>query len=648
MAETDPLLTAVNLRKLYLERVVLDDVNFTIHEGERIALLGANGAGKSTLLSILTGRLQPDGGEVRMRRGLHVAVLDQGGGLHDDMTVGETVDSAFAEVRELEQALDEIHHLLERGEGDTTALLEKQSLLQHRLDERDPHTIATRTERVMSALGVPPRHRKIGELSGGERRRTALARTLLEDADLLLLDEPTNHLDAETLDWLEDFLDHLRGTVVFVTHDRYFLDNVATKMVELWRGRVKVYAGNYTDYLEAKAIEAAHAERAESTRQNLMRREIDWLRRQPKARTTKSKARIDSANKLINDKPPEPDALVKLMIPPGPRLGNTVIEAEHVSFARNGRELIRDFTINIGAGERVGIVGRNGLGKTTLLRLLLKELKPDAGRVEHGTSVRVVYTDQERTALDPDRTVLQEASDGLEHIVIGDQRIGFRAWLRAFLFTEETAAMPVRLLSGGERNRVLLAKMLRHGGNVVVMDEPTNDLDLQTLRVLEEALAAFTGCALVVSHDRYFLNRIATRIIAFRGDGSIAIVEGNYDSYAAWARTKDSQVAAAESSEARTTTPEKNRQVKTEPTAPPVAGQKKKLSFNEQREFATIEQRIAEAEERAADLQRRVEDPATYTKATSDEIKSLHAEAEAARAEADRLVERWMELSERA
>ncbi|MCC6546599.1 ATP-binding cassette domain-containing protein [Candidatus Sumerlaeota bacterium] len=644
MAENDPVLTAVNLRKLYLERVILDDVSFTIHEGERIALLGANGAGKSTLLSILTGKVPADAGEIRMRRGLHVAVLDQGGGLRDDMTVGETVDSAFAEVRELEGALSEIHDELERGEGDTASLLEKQAILQHRLDERDPHTITTRTERVMAALGVPARGRRIGELSGGERRRTALARTLLEDADLLLLDEPTNHLDAETLDWLEDFLARLRATVVFVTHDRYFLDNVATKMVELWRGRVKVYAGNYTDYLQTKAVEAAHADRAESTRQNLMRREIEWLRRQPKARTTKSKSRIDSATRLINDKPPEPDALVRLLIPPGPRLGNTVIETHSISFARGGHELVKNFTINIGAGERIGIVGRNGLGKTTLLRLLLKELKPDTGRVEHGVSVRVVYTDQERTALDPNKTVLDEASDGLEYITVGDQRIGFRAWLRAFLFTEETAAMPVGLLSGGERNRVLLAKMLRTGGNVVVMDEPTNDLDLQTLRVLEEALAAFTGCALIVSHDRYFLNRIATRIIAFRGNGEVAIVEGNYDNYHSWARLQETNDAFVP--------PPSEAVVK--PAAPPdnsprnTKAPRKKLSFNEQREYATIEQRIAEAEERVAELQRRVEDPATYTRATGDEIKSLHAEVEAARAEADKLVERWMELGERA
>lgn len=634
----DPVLTALGLRKAFLERPVLEDVSFTINEGERIALLGANGAGKSTLLSILTGKLAPDAGEIHLRRGLTVSVLDQGGDLRDDWTVGKTIEAAFAEVRELEAALDAIHHDLERGTGELDVLLERQAAAQHRLDQRHPHSIGTRTDRVMAALGVPAKDRLIGQLSGGERRRTALCRTLLEDADLLLLDEPTNHLDAETLDWLEDHLAQMRGTVLFVTHDRYFLDHVATQMFELWRGRMKAYAGNYSAYMEAKAEEFARAERAEATRQNLLRREMDWLRRQPKARTTKSKSRIDRANELLDQKPPEADPLVRLMIPSGPRLGGKILEAEKVSHSLGGRELIRNFSMTLVAGDRVGIVGRNGLGKTTLLRLLLREVEPQSGTVVHGPSVRVVYADQQRTDLDPEKSVLEEVSGGLEYVTVGESRIGFRAWLRAFLFDESTAAMPIRLLSGGERSRVLLAKMLRTGGNVVVMDEPTNDLDLPTLRILEEALAAFTGCALVVSHDRYFLNRVATRILAFRGDGRVAAIEGNYDNYLAWARAEDAREGAAAA-------PEPARQ---QGAAEGAAPRRKKLSFNEQREFATIEERIAQAEVRVAELNRRIEDPATYVKATAEEIRRLHAEAEAARAEADRLVERWMELGERA
>jgi len=638
MADSSPVLSALNLHKMYLERVILEEVSFSVHEGERIALLGANGAGKSTLLSILTGRMDPDGGEVRSRRNLRVASLNQSGDLRDDWTVGETIDSAFAEIRELEAALDEIHDKLDSGEGDLERLLEAQSLAQHRLDQRDPHSVGTRSERVMAALGVPARDRLIGELSGGERRRTALCRTLLEDADLLLLDEPTNHLDAETLDWLENFLAELRATVIFVTHDRYFLDNVATSMLELWRGRTKTYKGNYTDYMLAKAEEFAIGERHEAARQNLLRREIEWMRKQPRARTTKSKSRVDRANQLIADKPVEPDALVKLVIPSGPRLGGTIIEAEGLAYSIAGRELIRDFSLILKAGDRVGIVGRNGLGKTTLLRLLLKEIEPEAGSVVHGNSVRVVYADQQRTALDPEKSVLEEVAGGLEYVTVGESRIGFRAWLKAFLFTEETAAMPIRLLSGGECNRVLLAKMLRNGGNVVVMDEPTNDLDLQTLRILEESLAAFTGCAFIVSHDRYFLNRIATKIVAFRGNGEIVSIEGNYDNYLDWLRAEEARKASQ--------APVARLAVRASDSD--ASSRRKKLSFNEQRVFAGLEDKIAEAEARVAEFTRRLEDPATYVKASAAEIQQLNSDAAAAREEAERLVERWMELGERA
>jgi ATP-binding cassette subfamily F protein uup len=372
-----------------------------------------------------------------------------------------------------------------------------------------------------------------------------------------------------------------------------------------------------------------------------MRREIDWLRRQPRARTTKSRSRIERANQLIADKPPAPDALVNLVIPSGPRLGNKIIEATNLSHSIAGRTLIKDFTIAIGAGERIGIVGRNGLGKTTLLRILLRQLEPDAGTIVHGTSVRTVYADQERALLDLEKTVLEEVAGNLEYVAIGDQRIGFRSWLRSFLFTEETAAMPIRLLSGGERNRVLLAKMLRDGGNVIVMDEPTNDLDLPTLRILEEALVAFSGTALIVSHDRYFLNRVATSIIAFRGNGQVVTIQGNYDDYLTWLtkeRSRDAQMSPTTTRERDTTTSTKPQQ-----NAKP-----KKLSYKEQLEYDTIEQRIHEAEESAAEIHRILEDPSTYVTRTGDDINKLLTNEKEARAEAERLVERWMELGERA
>ncbi len=639
MSAVPTIISVHNLHKVYLERVILEDVTFSIHEGERVAFLGANGAGKSTLLGIIAGVVHAEDGDVRMRRDLRIAYLDQSGGLTDSWTVQQTINSAFDEMHRLERELDDIHRRLEEDPHGPEA--ERLTVLQgeigDELHRHDYHALHARMSEAMAALGVPPGDRIIGELSGGEQRRTALCRTLLQGADLLLLDEPTNHLDAETLDWLEDFLNAFRGTVLFVTHDRYFLDNVATKMVEISRGRALVYQGNYTDYLAAKQIEDELAARNESTRQNLLRRELEWLRRQPKARTTKAKARIDRAHDLIASKPIPADGSVQMLFPTGPRLGNTVVELEAVTHSIGGRCLIDKFTFILGAGDRVGIVGRNGLGKTTLLSIMMKTLEPDSGKVKHGQSVRFVYADQARKSLDPDKTVLQEVAGDLEFVAIGDQRISFRSWLARFLFDENTAAMPVRLLSGGERNRVQLAKMLREGGNIIVLDEPTNDLDLPTLRVVEESLANFTGCALIVSHDRYFLNRVANRVIGFRGDGRLVVVEGNYDNYRGHlaleeaAATAEAAVAKAEVSI------QKAKQ-----------DGRRKLTFNEQREFEAMEETILATEEKLAQVNARMEAPDTFVKGSREEINALVQEADRLKAEVERLYARWAELGARA
>ncbi|MBI1291061.1 ATP-binding cassette domain-containing protein [bacterium] len=639
----DPVLSVHSLQKVYLERAILEDVTFTVHEGDRVALLGQNGAGKSTLLGIISGKLAAESGEVRRRRDLQVSYLDQEGGLIDTWTVAQTIDSAFAHVRVLEAELHDLHVALETASGvELERLLDKQSSLSHHLDKWDPHTIDNRQQEVCAALGLPDGARIVGQLSGGERRRVALARTLLEDADLLLLDEPTNHLDAETLDWLEDFLARFRGTVIFITHDRYFLDNVATTMIEVARGKATVYTGNYTDYLLAKQVEDEHAAKAESTRQNLLRRELEWMRKQPRARTTKSKSRMDRANDLLANKPPEELGSVQLLIPSGPRLGKTLVEAEKLSYSIGGRTLIKDFDLLLGAGQRIGVVGRNGLGKTTLLRLLMKQLEPESGTVVHGPSVKFVYADQKRESLDPEKTVLEEVAGGADHVVIGDQQIGFRSWLARFLFNENTAAMPIKLLSGGERNRVQLAKMLREGGNIVVLDEPTNDLDLPTLRILEEALAAFEGCAFLVSHDRYFLNRVATRMIGFLGDGEIIVVEGNYDNY----REQLQKRAAAKAAAAAP------KPAAIDATAPPAARRddptRKKLSYKEQRELEAMEETILAAEENLQKIDAKVSDPGFFAKANKDEVERLMRDQVAARAEVERLYSRWEELSARA
>jgi ATP-binding cassette subfamily F protein uup len=642
MPDPQPVLSTHGLRQRHLERPILDDVTFTVNEGDRVALVGANGAGKSTLMRILAGRLQPDGGEVRVRRGLKVTYLDQEGGLEGAETVGEAVAGAFADQHVLEAELEQLNAVLEHDHESPEAAraLQRQSEIIHRLEHLGAWDRDARMATIMQQLGVPPADRRLAQLSGGERRRTALARALLEGADLLLLDEPTNHLDAETLDWLEQWLEQYRGTVIFVTHDRYFLDNVATRLIELARGAATAYQGNYTDYMEAKAAEAELARRAESTRQNLLRRELEWLRRQPKARTTKSKARIDRAEELMANKPLAEAGSVQLLIPPGPRLGNLPIEIEGISYSIPGRRLIDNFSMLIGPRDRIGIVGRNGLGKTTLIRLLMGELEPQSGRITRSPHVRFLYADQSRATLDPQKSVLEEVTGGAEYIQIGTERVNFRAWMARFLFDDQMAAMPVGLLSGGERNRVLLAKLIREGGNVVVLDEPTNDLDLPTLRVLEESLAAFDGCALVVSHDRYFLNRVATRILAFRPDGRIDIVEGNYDDYRAYlARTREATPAARPAAAPPAPAPT---------AAPAATTPRRKLSYSEQREFETIEERIIEAEQKLAALEARAHDPATFAAASREDARRLLAEVDAARAEVERLYARWEELGARA
>ncbi len=645
MADTAPVISLHNIEKAYLERPILEGVSFTVHEGECVALLGANGAGKSTLMGIISGKTNPDSGEVRMRRDLTVAYLDQGGSLRDEDTVMQGVESAFAHIRELESELDSIHTQLEstKDSKNLENLLHRQATLQEALERADYHKIEALKEEAMRELGLPPSDRIIGELSGGERRRVALCKTLLESADLLLLDEPTNHLDAETLDWLEDFLNNFKGTVILITHDRYFLDNVATKMIEVARGEANVYAGNYSDYMLAKQEEEDRAQRAEATRQNLLKRELEWLRRQPKARTTKSKSRIDRAHDLMNSKPLAPDGNVQMLIPTGPRLGKTLIEAEDINYTIQGRTLIKDFNFKLGKGERIGVVGRNGLGKTTLLKILMKQLEPESGTVHHGTTVKLVYADQNRMNLDLEKTVLEEVSGDLEYVQIGDQRIGFRSWLNRFLFDDNTAAMPVKLLSGGEKNRVQMAKMIREGGNVVVLDEPTNDLDLPTLRILEEALANFDGSAFIVSHDRYFLNRVANRIISFRGDGHIDTIEGNYDHFRIFKEKLQEREDADKSGEN-----EKAQNFQPLVPTPKPKSKPKKLSYNEQREFDSLEEKIMEAEARVEELESVTNDPSTFTETSHDEVQKILGDLQAAKDEVERLYARWAELSERA
>ena len=531
----DPIFTVSQIKHRYAARPILDDVSFTIHYGDRLGLLGVNGAGKTTLLRVMAGVLKPDAGEIVSGRGLRVAYLPQ----EFQLTAGRTVrESVLEGVADLVKLLDDYHaigtKLETAGEDEFEALLEQQAALSEELDHSGAWDLERTIETVMSRLRVPPDDRIVDNLSGGESRRVSLARALVSRQDLLILDEPTNHLDADSILWLEGYLANYRGSVLLVTHDRYFLDRVVNRMVELDRGKVTTYAGNYSDYLEAKAAAMESAATSEKVRQNILKRELAWVRKQPRARQAKSKAREEAYHELAaQEAPPLPEDIA-LKIPTGDiRLGKKILELDQVGKTAYGKRLFKDLTLGLQAGDRIGVVGANGLGKTTLMRLIQGLETADEGTVEVGPNTRYVYADQGRSRVALDKTLYQDVGAGGDHLVFEDRTMTVRGYLSRFLFTSEQQNTVIAKFSGGEQNRAQLAKLLAKGGNVLILDEPTNDLDLPTLRALEEALLDFPGCAFVVSHDRYFLDRVATAILAFEGDGKVTYHIGGYASYLA-------------------------------------------------------------------------------------------------------------------
>jgi len=515
------------------DRVILEDITLAFLPGAKIGVLGANGAGKSSLLKIM-GLLDTDfQGEAKPASGIRVGYLPQEPALDDAKDVLGNVEEGVADTRALLRRFEELSGRFAEplDDDEMGALLEEQSKLQDQIDAIDAWELDRTLEVAMDALRVPPGDADVAKLSGGERRRVALCRLLLQKPDLLLLDEPTNHLDAESVAWLERFLQEYKGTVVAVTHDRYFLDNVAGWILELDRGRGIPWKGNYSEWLEQKRQRLATEEKQQSARARTLDRELEWVRMSPRGRQAKSKARINAYEALVAEEQSRLPESVEISIPPGPRLGDVVVEARALRKGFDGRLLFDDLSFSLPRGGIVGVIGANGAGKTTLFRMIIGEEKADSGELRLGETVKVAYVDQSRASLDSERSVWEEISGGQERISIGRREISSRGYVSSFGFKGADQQKSVGALSGGERNRVHLAKVLQQEGNLLLLDEPTNDLDVDTLRALEEALLGFSGCVVVISHDRWFLDRIATHILAFEGDSFVTWFEGNYQEY---------------------------------------------------------------------------------------------------------------------
>ena len=512
---------------------VIRDISLGFFYGAKIGVLGLNGAGKSSLLRIIAGKDDGYTGEVVFSPGYSVGMLEQEPQLDEDKTVRQAVEEAVQPVVDLLGKYDEINARFAEPDADFDLLIAEQARIQEALDRFDAWTLDSRLEQAMDALRCPPPDTPIAVISGGERRRVALTRLLLTEPDILLLDEPTNHLDAESVAWLEQHLQKYRGTVIAVTHDRYFLDNVAGWILELDRGYGIPWKGNYSSWLEQKQERLRREEKAESKRIRTLERELEWIRMAPKARHAKGKARYTAYDQLLSQEYEKRREDLEIYIPPGPRLGNVVIKCEGVSKGYDERLLIDNLDLSIPPGSVVGVIGANGAGKTTLLRLVTGQEQPDAGRVRIGETVQLAYVDQSRDTLNPEKTVWDEISGGQDELDLGGRKRNSRAYVASFNFLGSDQQKLVGTLSGGERNRLHLAKTLTQGANVILLDEPTNDLDVNTLRALEEAIENFAGCAVIVSHDRWFLDRVATHILAFEGDSQLRWFIGNWSDYEA-------------------------------------------------------------------------------------------------------------------
>ncbi len=553
-----PIYTIKGLARRFGDRTILKDVTFSLYPGDRVGVVGVNGAGKSTVMKILSGEDKEFDGICAPAKGLSVGYVPQEPELDPDKTVRENVEEGVAHIRAVMKRYDEILELwndptVYEDEARQAKLLEEQGEVQEKLEfygADSPEKFENFIQMAMDALRLPPPDRLTKVLSGGEKRRVSLCQTLLRHPDLLILDEPTNHLDAETVLWLENFLAGYNGSYVLVTHDRYFLDRVANRMLEVDHGIVRSYKGNYSEYLDQKQRQKEIQDRSDANLLKALGRELEWIRSTPAARRKKSKARITAFSKLVEeaeqiDRPLE----LELRLPFGPRLGTKVLDIRHVSKRYGDNVLLDDFSFEMPPGGIVGITGANGLGKTTLIKMIVGKETPDSGEIELGQNTNICYVDQTRDTLNPDHTVYEEVSEGSDFIAYGDKHLSVRHYLARFLFSGPIQQTRIGQLSGGERNRVQLAKFLRRPSNFIILDEPTNDLDLMTLRVLEEALVGFPGCAIVITHDRYFLDRVATHVIAFEGDAQIYTCYGSWETYLERKQERDAESGKSDPSQ---------------------------------------------------------------------------------------------------
>lgn len=630
MSSPVPSLLSVNEVTLsYGNQRLLDGVTLAVSPGEKVGMVGRNGCGKTSLLKILAGAERADSGDVSLRRALRIGYLPQEFELDGTRTVRENIESGAADLVEWMRRYGE-------GDGSESQLAE----MLHEIEAADGWNLDSRIKSIATALDAPRLEALVEPLSGGEKRRVALCRALVARPDLLLLDEPTNHLDAESIRWLEEFLRTFPGAVIFVTHDRYFLDVIATRIIELADGRSFSHPGNYTAYLESKAARQQIAEQTERRRQRFLREELEWVRAGVKARSTKSRHRLDTFYKVAGLEAPPEERELDLLLPPPPDMGNIGVELDGagavVGEGPEERWLFRKLILSLKPGQCTGVVGRNGSGKTTLLRLCLGQRDPDEGQVTIGKKVIFNYIDQSRMQLNGSGSVIAEVADMDETVMFGSQRLGVRPYLKRFLFTDDRVNERVDRLSGGERARLMLAKVLKRGGNILVLDEPTNDLDLPSLRMLEEALADFDGSVLVVSHDRYFLDRVCDQIVAFEEAG-VFVQPGNYSYYLEKKKERDKLEGAAWTAPEKAT-PNAQRSQAT-------AAKPRKLSMKERRELEGMEAAILAMEEETAALETTLNDPEFYI-TRSLEAPALVSELEAKKLEVHRLYARWEELTQ--